>query len=189
MPNPSIVSLIVSQISAFKWTDGHMARSTRLVILIKNIYTLWGRKRLSSSCCILYGESSIAFYSTSNGYKNDDLPKFPKIHVPTFFGDSNVWDLFYEQFTELIHLRKDVSPFLKFCYLKISLNGEARNVRFREILCKRLGIFIQEKYFLQSLNVDSVRQLRVYIFFFFICFAIYLLNLLPLDTNNKCIKS
>jgi len=47
VPNPSIVTLIVSEISAFIRTDGQtdMARSTRLVILIKNIYTLWGRKR------------------------------------------------------------------------------------------------------------------------------------------------
>jgi len=40
-----------------------MARSTRLVILIKNIYTLW--------VYILSDVSSIPFYSTSNGYKND----------------------------------------------------------------------------------------------------------------------
>jgi len=48
MPNPSIVALIVSEISAFVRTDGQtdMARSTRLVILIKNIYNLSGRKRL-----------------------------------------------------------------------------------------------------------------------------------------------
>jgi len=47
MPNPSIVALIVSEISAVIRTDGQtdMARSTRLVILINNIYTLWGRKR------------------------------------------------------------------------------------------------------------------------------------------------
>jgi len=47
MPNPSIVALIVSEISAFIGSDGQTgkARSTRLVYLIKNIYTLWGRKR------------------------------------------------------------------------------------------------------------------------------------------------
>jgi len=47
VPNPSIVTLIVSEISAFIRTEGQtdMARSSRLVILIKNIYTLWGRKR------------------------------------------------------------------------------------------------------------------------------------------------
>jgi len=47
MPNPSIVALIVSEISAFIRTDGQtdMAGSTLPVILIKNIYTLWGRKR------------------------------------------------------------------------------------------------------------------------------------------------
>jgi len=36
MPNPKSLALIVSEISAFIRTD---------VILIKNIYTLWGRKR------------------------------------------------------------------------------------------------------------------------------------------------
>jgi len=55
MPNPSIVAFIVCEISAFIRTGGQtdrrsdgqtdMARSTWLVILIKNIYTLWGRKR------------------------------------------------------------------------------------------------------------------------------------------------
>jgi len=47
MPYPSIVACIVSEISAFIRTDGEtdMARSSRLVILIKNIHTLWGRKR------------------------------------------------------------------------------------------------------------------------------------------------
>jgi len=49
------------------------------------------------------------------------------MHVPTFFGDSNDWDLFYELFTELIQLKKDLSPFLKFNNLKTSLKGEARN--------------------------------------------------------------
>jgi len=42
-PNLNSLALIVSEISAFRQTD--MVRSTRLVILIKNIYTLWGRKR------------------------------------------------------------------------------------------------------------------------------------------------
>jgi len=46
-PNLNSLALIVSEISAFIRTDGqkNMARSTRLVILIKNIYTLCGRKR------------------------------------------------------------------------------------------------------------------------------------------------
>jgi len=47
MPNPNFLALVVSEISAFIRTDTQtdMARSTRLVILIKNIYTLWGKKR------------------------------------------------------------------------------------------------------------------------------------------------
>jgi len=46
-PNLNSLALIVSEISAFIRTNRQtdMARSTRLVILIKNIYTLWGRKR------------------------------------------------------------------------------------------------------------------------------------------------
>jgi len=47
MPNPNSLAPIVSEISAFIRTGGQtdMARLTRLVILIKNIYTLRGRKR------------------------------------------------------------------------------------------------------------------------------------------------
>jgi len=42
MPNPNSLVLIVSEISAFIRTNRQTvkARSTRLVILIKNIYTL-----------------------------------------------------------------------------------------------------------------------------------------------------
>jgi len=43
-----------------------MARSTRLVIKI--IYTLWGRKRFLLP--VTSDESSIPFCSTSNGYTN-----------------------------------------------------------------------------------------------------------------------
>jgi len=42
MQNLNSLAPIVSEISAIIRTD--MARSTRLVILIKNIYTLWCRK-------------------------------------------------------------------------------------------------------------------------------------------------
>jgi len=47
MPNPNSLALIVFEISAYIRTNGQTdrARSTRLVILIKNINTLWGRKR------------------------------------------------------------------------------------------------------------------------------------------------
>jgi len=46
MHNPSIIACIASKISAFIRTTGQtdMARSTRLVIVIKNKYILWGRK-------------------------------------------------------------------------------------------------------------------------------------------------
>jgi len=70
MPNPSIVAFIVSEISAFIRTDGQtdMARSTRLVILIKNIYTLWSRKRFLLP--VTYFPTNLVYvYSTSNGYE------------------------------------------------------------------------------------------------------------------------
>ncbi|XP_032575009.1 uncharacterized protein LOC116801159 [Drosophila sechellia] len=60
--------------------------------------------------------------------KAEELPTLPKIQIPTFFGDSKEWDLFNELFTELIHVREDLSPSLKFNYLKSALKGEARNV-------------------------------------------------------------
>jgi len=47
LSNPDSLALKVSEISAFIRTDGQtdMARSTRLLIMIHNIYTSWGRKR------------------------------------------------------------------------------------------------------------------------------------------------
>jgi len=47
MPNLISLAFIVSEISAFFRTDRQtdMARSTPLLILTKNKYTLWGRKR------------------------------------------------------------------------------------------------------------------------------------------------
>jgi len=38
------------------------------MILIKNIYTLWGRKRFLLPVTYFFDEYSIPFYSTSNGY-------------------------------------------------------------------------------------------------------------------------
>jgi len=46
-----------------------MAKSNRLVILIKNIYTMKS-ETLSSTCYTLFDKSNIPFYSTSNGYNN-----------------------------------------------------------------------------------------------------------------------
>ncbi|XP_052858322.1 uncharacterized protein LOC128266097 [Drosophila gunungcola] len=116
-------------------------------------------------------------------HKIDALPTLPKIQVPTFYGDSKDWDLFYELFNELIHLREDLSPSFKFSYLKISLKGEARNVVSHlllgsgenyeaawELLTKRYEnkrkIFsdqLNRLLDLQIVNVDSVRQLKIFI--------------------------
>jgi len=55
-----------------------MVRSTRPVILI--IYFM-GSERLPSTCYIFFNESSIPFYSKSNGYKNTKMMK----ETGTFF--------------------------------------------------------------------------------------------------------
>jgi len=46
--------------------------------------------------------------------ESEELPKLPKIKIPTFFGDSKEWDLFNELFMELIYTRKDLTTALKF---------------------------------------------------------------------------
>jgi len=61
-----------------------MARSTRLVILIKNIYFMVS-ETLPSTCCILSDESSIPFYPTSNGYNNKDPTKAPLLATSSSF--------------------------------------------------------------------------------------------------------
>jgi len=64
MLNPHILVFIVSEISAFIRSDRQagMARSTWLVILIKNIYTLESRKRF------LLPVTYLPLYSLSNWY-------------------------------------------------------------------------------------------------------------------------
>jgi len=70
MSNTNFVPFMVFEISAFiqrnKQTDRRTwLGSTRLVFLIKNFM---GSETLPSTCYILSDESSIPFYSTSNGY-------------------------------------------------------------------------------------------------------------------------
>jgi len=43
IPNPNILALIVSEISTFIRTDAHGCNDSIIIILIKNIYTLWGQ--------------------------------------------------------------------------------------------------------------------------------------------------
>jgi len=66
---PNFLAFTLYEISAFIRTgrQTNMARSTLLVILIKNMYIL--SKMLPSTCYILSNESSIPVYYTSNGYK------------------------------------------------------------------------------------------------------------------------
>jgi len=69
MPNLNSLALIVSEISAFIRTDRQtdMARSTRLASDPDQEYILYGSETRPSACYILSDESSIPFYSTSNG--------------------------------------------------------------------------------------------------------------------------
>jgi len=65
-----------------------MARSTRRVILMKNMYTIWGRKRfLLSFPTLLSAEYSIPFYSTSNyqipvSQREMEICKQAKLYAP-----------------------------------------------------------------------------------------------------------
>jgi len=118
-PSPRIVACIVSEILAFMRTDGQTDGRTDgqtdmvlILILIKNIYTLWGRKRfllpvtyfsypdqeyiyfmgsetLPSACYILSEESSIPFYSTSNRYKK--INKDTQINIDPLLNDIHSW--------------------------------------------------------------------------------------------------
>jgi len=106
-PNLNSVALIVSEISAFirtdRRTDGQtdMARSTRLVILIKNIYTLWGRKRFLLPVTYFPTNLVYPFTLRVTGIKtnNRDINHF-KITVQT------IW--------KKIHGKIDLTIFLQF---------------------------------------------------------------------------
>jgi len=91
MPSPNNQARTGSEISAFIRTDRQtdMARSTQLLILIRNIYTygvrnasfcllLWGQKRFLLPVILIYPFTlrvtgiKVPFYSTSNGYKKEE---------------------------------------------------------------------------------------------------------------------
>jgi len=69
MPNPSIVACIVSDFSAFIRTDGQATFDSDSDPNQEYIYFM-GSETLPFACYILSDESSIPFYSTSNGYNN-----------------------------------------------------------------------------------------------------------------------
>jgi len=59
-----------------------MARSTRLVILINNIYILYGVG--SSSCDTHSDESNTPFNSTTNGYKNQYIAEIAQAKLSKY---------------------------------------------------------------------------------------------------------
>jgi len=69
MPNPSIAPFIVFEITAFIRTDGHGLIDSTSDPDKEHIYFMES-ETLPSSCYIFSDESSVPFYSTSNGYKN-----------------------------------------------------------------------------------------------------------------------
>jgi len=68
-PNPSIAAFIVSETAAFIRTDGHGWIDSVNDPDQEYIY-LMGSETLPSTYYIISEESSITFYSTSNGYNN-----------------------------------------------------------------------------------------------------------------------
>jgi len=64
MARSTLLVILLMARSTQKRTDRRKWLDRLAVILIKNIYTL----TLPSACYILYDESCIPFYSTSNGY-------------------------------------------------------------------------------------------------------------------------
>jgi len=71
MPNASIVTIIVSEISAFIRTDGKIDSASGPD---QEYIHFMGSETLPSACYILFDESSIPFYFSSNGYnKSTDI--------------------------------------------------------------------------------------------------------------------
>jgi len=87
-----------------------MARSTRLVILIKNIYTTQLVILIKNIYIYFMGSSSIPFYSTSNGItrKNAIVEYLDKSYVP-FKSNSNR----EERYSRVPRLRYDTDTQLK----------------------------------------------------------------------------
>jgi len=125
-----------------------MARSTRVVNLIKNIYTLWGRKRfllpvtyfstkLPSACYILSDEP---FYPTSNGYKNHIFccgAKYNKFFVFIFKKLKYwcLWWFFYNKNIENLskHIitenTRRMTPYLLKSYVPFKSNSQGRTLQ------------------------------------------------------------
>jgi len=94
-PSPRIVACIVSEILAFMRTDGQTDGRTDgqtdmvlILILIKNIYTLWGRKRFLLPVTY-FPTNLVYFYSTSNRYKK--INKDTQINIDPLLNDIHSW--------------------------------------------------------------------------------------------------
>ena len=51
--------------------------------------------------------------------------KMPDIHLPEFSGDSEKWPTFWDTFESLVHNREELTPVVKFTYLRSALKGRA----------------------------------------------------------------
>jgi len=89
-PNLNSLAPIVSEISAFfrtdRRTDGHGLIDSASDPDQEYIYFM-GSETLPSACYILSDESSIPFYSTSNGYNNYSFVIFD--HILFYSGKQN----------------------------------------------------------------------------------------------------
>ena len=53
------------------------------------------------------------------------LGKLPEIHLPDFYGDLEKWPAFWDIYQSLVHNRSDLTPVVKFAYLRSALKGKA----------------------------------------------------------------
>ena len=51
--------------------------------------------------------------------------KMPDIHLPEFNGDTEKWPTFWDTFDSLVHSRAELTPVVKFTYLRRALKGRA----------------------------------------------------------------
>lgn len=64
--------------------------------------------------------------STSvNTSRTPTLGKLPEIHLPDFYGDLEKWPAFWDIYQSLVHNRTDITPVVKFAYLRSALKGKA----------------------------------------------------------------
>ena len=112
-------------------------------------------RRLLASC-----HACIQDTSKGDGYgsvKNS----LPKLQLPKFNGEFAKWANFWELFTEIVDVRADLTPVVKFNYLISSLVGEpldmVEGLPISSINYQKAKELLREKFG----NIDKVRQMLI----------------------------